>query len=423
MGHTGLDYPKVEEQSVTAIAGYSNCTRPLVNWVPSGPWNPWSGSVSVSRRSRDRPVSVHNAVKHGWRNPSSYYFRDELNIPPRVRVMTRDQYWYGTEYAPVLPGWARALPGFVWPVPAWTRNMALIKARNDLRNVNAQLGVALLEHKKTGQLVLSKTRQVTHAIMSFKRGKPTHALRELFSRPTRKDWRKTLSPKAKAIASEWLQLEYGLMPTLHDIQGAVDGLAQYDKGNVDENGRILMVNVKKSHVDKSYRDKKVRWSAAHDGNWGVMANETLIRGSTVRLDYWVDAPLSRTMSELGMVNPASIAWEVVPFSFIVDWFWPLGAWFESLDATAGLTFRSGTWTDWVEYSLRCNGETDDTTALPNQSRLEYVGGGVQRVKRMERGVYYNSPVPFPPLPGQGSFLGVGKRGVNAIALLVNALPR
>jgi hypothetical protein len=39
----------------------------------------------------------------------------------------------------------------------------------------------------------------------------------------------------------------------------------------------------------------------------------------------------------GITNPLLIGWELVPFSFVVDWFLPVGGWLESLDALLGYT--------------------------------------------------------------------------------------
>jgi hypothetical protein len=52
------------------------------------------------------------------------------------------------------------------------------------------------------------------------------------------------------------------------------------------------------------------------------------------------APLSN-LAKVGILNPLQLAWEVVPYSFVVDWFLPIGNWLGGLDAAAGLDFESG----------------------------------------------------------------------------------
>jgi hypothetical protein len=42
-------------------------------------------------------------------------------------------------------------------------------------------------------------------------------------------------------------------------------------------------------------------------------------------------------SQLGFVNPAAIAWELVPFSFVVDWFVNVGEFLNNFTDLWGLT--------------------------------------------------------------------------------------
>jgi hypothetical protein len=59
-------------------------------------------------------------------------------------------------------------------------------------------------------------------------------------------------------------------------------------------------------------------------------------------------------NKLGFVNPAVIAWELVPFSFVVDWFVPVG------------NFLSQ-WTDFVGLSLQ-NGYTTKSAYVESRER-------------------------------------------------------
>jgi hypothetical protein len=56
--------------------------------------------------------------------------------------------------------------------------------------------------------------------------------------------------------------------------------------------------------------------------------------------------------ELGITNPALVAWELVPFSFVADWFLPIGNFLGFLDATLGLEFVSGYQTTFRKRSGR-----------------------------------------------------------------------
>lgn len=61
----------------------------------------------------------------------------------------------------------------------------------------------------------------------------------------------------------------------------------------------------------------------------------------------LDAPFVASASSLGLENPALLAWELTPYSFVVDWFLPIGSYLENLSAlngfkikTSGLTLKT-----------------------------------------------------------------------------------
>jgi hypothetical protein len=47
------------------------------------------------------------------------------------------------------------------------------------------------------------------------------------------------------------------------------------------------------------------------------------------------------MAGFGLTSPVSLAWELIPFSFVVDWFLPIGSAIQAFSAFEGLTFMSG----------------------------------------------------------------------------------
>ena len=68
--------------------------------------------------------------------------------------------------------------------------------------------------------------------------------------------------------------------------------------------------------------------------------------SKVILYYYMDNPLLVSLSSLGLTNPVDLVWEELKFSFVVDWFLPIGNWLQTWDAGLGWRFKSGTRTDY-----------------------------------------------------------------------------
>lgn len=56
-----------------------------------------------------------------------------------------------------------------------------------------------------------------------------------------------------------------------------------------------------------------------------------------------DTPVVGTLQSFGITNPLSVAWELIPYSFVLDWFVPVGNYLSSLDGYIGKTFHSGMW--------------------------------------------------------------------------------
>jgi len=57
------------------------------------------------------------------------------------------------------------------------------------------------------------------------------------------------------------------------------------------------------------------------------------------------------MDSIGLVNPAAILWELVPYSFVVDWIVPIGQFLENISAGVGLRFLSGYRTEWTKSAF------------------------------------------------------------------------
>lgn len=52
-------------------------------------------------------------------------------------------------------------------------------------------------------------------------------------------------------------------------------------------------------------------------------------------------PITATLAGSGMLNPALIAWELTPFSFMADWVYPVGPYLEMLSSTGGFNKHNG----------------------------------------------------------------------------------
>jgi hypothetical protein len=93
----------------------------------------------------------------------------------------------------------------------------------------------------------------------------------------------------------------------------------------------------------------------------------------------VDSQLTGALSNHDLINPLSIGWEVIPYSFVVDWFAPIGNTLSSLTATAGLDFLGGYGSQARYGTLRVDGTVGavekDVFIFVRDALTEFPAGG------------------------------------------------
>lgn len=188
-------------------------------------------------------------------------------------------------------------------------NKAYSKFKDKALGDTAQLGAFIAEGKQSYGMVANRATGIYRSYRQLRRGNFRGFLKELSVDPKRKHRSKT-----RAFAHEtsglWLEYWFGWSPSVNDMFAAVEQL-----------NRTL--SAERLHgIGMSWLPERVSQSGAT----AAVRRETckgklfVKTGATCRLVN-PDAALS---ASLGLANPLSIAWEVVPFSFVVDWFTKFG---------------------------------------------------------------------------------------------------
>lgn len=130
-------------------------------------------------------------------------------------------------------------------------------------------------------------------------------------------------PISRRFADGWLEYQFGWLPLLSEIYD----LAEY------YNARL-------------HRGMRVSRSYSTNGGFSVSRGSTAIdRADRIRKNgasakavvrTRVTNPTLRTLSEMGLLNPLSLAWDLMPYSFVVDWVLPISSILKSLLYEAGL---------------------------------------------------------------------------------------
>ncbi len=216
-------------------------------------------------------------------------------------------------------------------------DLARNKLLGKIKDSSVNLGVVYGERQRTADLVGSTAANIASAYRNLRRGNFTKAAEDLgvpAAKRGRSRFNKDYAKRgADAAAGGWLALQYGWKPLLEDIYGSVDAIRRR--------------NESPQYVTTTKRQQRLTPEArlVVTKNSGLKTTKLLYGFKRTDVKYGVTyykAPSpARTMAQLGISNPLLVAWELVPYSFVVDWFLPVGGYLEGLDATNGLEFYSG----------------------------------------------------------------------------------
>lgn len=134
-------------------------------------------------------------------------------------------------------------------------------------------------------------------------------------------------------ANNWLEYKDGWMPLYQDIYNGAQKVASL----VLNEDPILHVTAKAKSDLSSVVPYGSQSAGARRGT-GVFTDSLRIRTG---ISYSMGSYAVTQASSLGLTNPASVAWELVPLSFVFDWALPVGDFLESLSTFDGLKFHSG----------------------------------------------------------------------------------
>lgn len=196
---------------------------------------------------------------------------------------------------------------------------------------NAALNLA--EFGQTASMVAKRARQLAEAAACMARGDASGLHRALgLPAPSRSERADLNRSSPDRLADNWLEYNYGWKPLVQDVYNAVES---YQKGITGKGSRIRVAQHygapppprrPPGYDPYSYKDPTV---GRHVGR------------SSAQFSGTVTNSRARTLQELGFLNPALLAWEKLPYSFVVDWFLPIGDLLAGLTAGAGLSAVSG----------------------------------------------------------------------------------
>lgn len=238
-------------------------------------------------------------------------------------------------------------------------NKALIKLHDKKMEGAANMAVTFAERQDAIDMIASKATNLFNAYRNIKRGKVKRAMVQL---GLAKDAR---VPRSKQASGQWLELQYGWMPLVSDIY-AYSNLSPF------AGARIYGIASATSMVG--------------EGNQQTTCTRLVKYGA----DVLIADPMLAFGNSLGLLNPALVAWELVPFSFVVDWFLPIGDHLSYLTSDIGISYKNAYKSTLDEVSIYYNEPRVYTSDGHNYTESEGCLGTYSNFKR--------AAISKPPLP-------------------------
>jgi len=192
------------------------------------------------------------------------------------------------------------------------------KLYDKIRNADTNLAIDLFERRQTARM-LSNSFEAIPKVVGWARKARTHYDPK----------RMSVEQGTKAIGNAWLSYTYGWKPLLSTIYG----LSQFVRSTYQTREVKARSGTTSTSKSKSSNPLQAPWAHqdVRSQRWEI--------GAT----FQITEPALYDLTRLTTLNPLAIAWELVPYSFVVDWFLDIGgylqAWEQSL--MMGLQFQHG----------------------------------------------------------------------------------
>lgn len=198
-------------------------------------------------------------------------------------------------------------------------NAATVKAAVKVADAKVNVAVTLAEAAKTSDLILGTANRIYRAYRSFRRGDVVGIASNLNITP-------------RKLHKSWLEYKYGWIPLLMDVKNGAEFFAQQHLGRPV---RFVVSATEEVVASYGYTEDL---SSFKPGSSRVRYT-TISCKAKVKIWCELSNPHLSAVQQLGLTNPALVAWELVPFSFVFDWFISVGDYLQALSAFHGVTVR------------------------------------------------------------------------------------
>lgn len=166
------------------------------------------------------------------------------------------------------------------------------------------------------------------------------------------------------VASTWLAWQYAWKPLISDVFAGMQDLERLRGEQKLEYRKKNAYNItlpKRTYVNA----------------WGAVNEWPEIRKSIVVRRKWVLAEKPSKLWQTGILDPAVYAWELIPFSFVLDWFIPVQDSLEAWSSAPFLQLKSWTRSELRSVTMTMN-NWSTVEAAPGYPVIEWRGENYHR---------------------------------------------
>lgn len=221
-------------------------------------------------------------------------------------------------------------------------NKSWARLKDAVFSDTASLGATLAEMGDSLNTIEKRGLQLYRSFRALRRGRFGDFIKELGVKRLKKHQNKTWS-RPREASGLWLEYWFGWAPTIGDITTAI---------------QVTASEIPSQTVHGSARRE---FSYRKEYSYGSFVSYKGIIRVKQGMQIKVSNPNALLANRLGLLNPVSVAWELVPFSFLIDWFVPVGNYLDSFTDFVGLEMSE-------QYTTVASKGTSH-----NRSRYEYGG--------------------------------------------------
>jgi len=226
------------------------------------------------------------------------------------------------------------------------RNEAIIKCYGKIYEKVANVADIIRTRTETVNMVVNTVRDLRRSYRAIRKGQIKRASQILgadLHHPPRKN-----DPGGR-----WLEYSYGWKPLISDMYNILD------KGFGD-------INFVVTGRAKGVRTKRLSYSWTGSGPYHRGSGDTLtLDRASCTAKISIPNTAFAAISSWGLDNPAALAWEALPYSFVVDWFLPVGDYLnDSLNLSGPIKITEMSVTEVTETTLNGSGIFTEDVKVP-----------------------------------------------------------